>query len=110
MLTINRTCTNNIITRALAFENQALIAILRPHADDCEPCKNKVELREFLQKNPAGIIVYNQQADAMNLISHLKLPADQVFIEIRQDIRGVPGLHACRKKLNQQETLELNYQ
>lgn len=110
MLTIKRTCTNKIITRALALEGKPLIAILRPDADDCDPCEDEDELLEFLQQNPAAMIVYNQQADAINLVDHLQLPADQIFIKIRQDTRGVLGLHAIRKKHDQQETLELNYQ
>jgi hypothetical protein len=40
----------------------------------------------------------------------MQTPAAQVFIEIRQDTKGVLGLHAIRKKGHQQETLELNYQ
>jgi hypothetical protein len=110
MLTIKRTCTNRIISRALAIEGQALIAILRPHADDCEPCENEAELLRLLQKDPTAMIVYNQQVDAMNLVNNLQLPTDQVFIEIRQDTRGVLGLHAIHKKPDQQVTLELNYQ
>ena len=47
---------------------------------------------ELLQPYPAPMIVYNQHADAIKLVDHLQLSADQVFFEIRQD------------------TLELNYQ
>ena len=40
----------------------------------------------------------------------LQLPAEQVLIEIRQDTKGVLGLHAMRKMGSETETLELIYQ
>ena len=38
------------------------------------------------------------------------LPASQVFIEIRQDTKGVLGLHALRRGDAGVDTLELIYQ
>ena len=38
------------------------------------------------------------------------MPPTQIFIEIRQEIKGVLGLHAIRINHGQQETLELVYQ
>jgi len=40
----------------------------------------------------------------------LNLPESQVFIEIRQDTKGVLGLHAVRRSKPDNETLELIYQ
>jgi hypothetical protein len=40
-------------------------------------------------------------------VDKLELPASQIFIEIRQDTRGVPGLHALRRHGSSVETLEL---
>jgi hypothetical protein len=109
MLTIKRTCTNKIITRALQLEGQPLIAILLPGADDCNPCENEDQLLELLENNPGAMIVYNQHADAINLINQLQRLTDQVFIEIRQDTRGVLGLQAEHRSSAGQEPLELDY-
>jgi len=109
MLTIKRTCTNKIITRALQLEGQPLIAILVPGADDCNPCENEDQLLELLEKNPGAMIVYNQHADAINLINQLQSPTNQVFIEIRQDTRGVLGLQAEHRGSAGREPLELDY-
>ena len=109
MLTIKRTCTNKIITRALQLEGQPLIAILVPGADDCISCENEDQLLELLEKNPGAMIVYNQHADAINLINQLQSPTNQVFIEIRQDTRGVLGLQAEHRGSAGREPLELDY-
>ena len=109
MIKIKRTCTNKIISRALDVEDQPLVAILRPGADDCEPCLDLQQLEKQLSKYTDAIIVYNQHADSAKLIDKLSVLPDQVFIEIRQDTRGVLGLHAIRRHRHQQETLELIY-
>ncbi len=108
-LAIKRTCTNKIITRALMLEGQPLIAILLPDAEDCDPCEDEHQLLDQLNKNPGSIVVYNQHPNATELIDQLKLPAEQIFIEIRQDTKGVLGLHAVRRGESRQQTLELNY-
>jgi len=110
MLTIKRTCTNKIITRALRLDSKPLVAILRHGAEDCEPCSDQQQLQKLLDEYPEAIIVYNQHRDSINLIEGLQTPPTQVFIEIRQDTKGVLGLHAIRKTGHQSETLELNYQ
>jgi hypothetical protein len=110
MLTIKRTCTNKIITRALRLDGEPLVAILRHGAEDCEPCSDRQQLQKLLDQYPEAIIVYNQHEDALNLIKQLQTPPTQVFIEIKQDTRGVLGLHAIRNTGHQPETLELNYQ
>ena len=110
MLTIKRTCTNKIITRALAYESKPLLAILLPDADDCLPCPDLQRMAELLERDPNAIIVYNQHPRAVKLIGNLQRPETQIFIEIRQDTRGVLGLHALRKHNDQVETLDLNYQ
>ncbi len=110
MLTIKRTCTNKIITRALAVEGKPLVAILRPGAEDCEPCFDRQQLQNLLDENPQAMIVYNQHEDAINLVKHLVTPPAQVFIEIKQDTKGVLGLQATLDNHGQQETLELIYQ
>jgi hypothetical protein len=110
MLTIKRTCTNKIITRALQQEGRPLIAVLPVDAEDCKPCENENQLNELLGLFPASMVVYNQHPDAIKLVQQLQLPDAQVFVEISQDTRGVLGLHAIRKHGNLQETLELIYQ
>ena len=109
MLTIKRTCTNKIITRALQLEGKPLIAILSPGADDCTPCENEDQLLELLEQNPGAMIVYNQHADAIKLINQLRCPTNQVFVEIRQDTKGVLGLQAVHRSNAGQEFLELDY-
>jgi len=110
MLTIKRTCTNKIITRALGSGNKPLIAILRPGAEDCEPCFDRQHLQSLLNEIPEAIVVYNQHEESSRLIDLLQTRVGQVFIEIRQETKGVLGLHAVRIGDDQQETLELIYE
>ncbi len=110
MLTIKRTCTNKIITRALRLDGEPLVAILRQGAEDCEPCSDLQQLQVLLDEYLDAIIVYNQHQDAIRLIEDLQTSPTQVFIEIRQDTKGVLGLHAIRNTGHRQETLELIYQ
>ena len=109
-LTIQRGCSYRIITRAVAMEGQALVALLMPGADDCEPGLDPDQLQHDLDSRPGAIIVYNQHADALDRVSRLSVSPDQVFIEIRQDTKGVLGLHAIQKRDDCAETLELIYQ
>jgi hypothetical protein len=109
MLTIKRTCANKIISRALELDSKPLVAVLRAGADDCEPCSNVQQLQNLLDEYSPAIIVYNQHEEAINLINLLQLPDAQIFIEIRQETKGVLGLHAIRNIGGQQETLELVY-
>ena len=107
MLTIKRTCTIKIITRALRYENRALIATLKLDAEDCEICEDLEQLKKRLQQCPELAIVYNQNTDAINLLADIETPLNQLFIEIRQDTKGVLGLHASYKNKNQSESMEL---
>ena len=110
MLTIKRSCSYKIITRAVHLHDQPLVALLMPGADDCEPCLDQNQLQASLDTNPEAIIVYNQQADALVLVDNLNVSSSQIYIEIRQDTKGVLGLHAIRNRGHQPETLELIYQ
>lgn len=110
MLTIKRSCSYRIITRAVQMESQPLVALLMPVGEDCEPCLDQNQLQSSLDANPQAIIVYNQQADARALVENLTIPPSQIFIEIRQDTKGVLGLHAFRYRDRKPETLELIYQ
>lgn len=107
MLTIKRTCSNRIITRALASEQQPLVALLEPGAEDCEVCFDPDQLQARLDASPETIIVYNQQADAIALVQTLVVDPARVFIEIRQDTKGVLGLQAYHQKNREPEALEL---
>ena len=110
MMTINRSCSYRIITRALNAENRPLVALLDPGADDCNPCLEADQLQAAIDAQPDVVIVYNQQAGARELVNGLTLAENQVFIEIRQDTKGVLGLHALRRSRSGTETLELIYQ
>ena len=107
MLTIRRTCSNRIITRALAAGDAALLAVLVPGGADCEVCENSGELADRLAADPEAIIVYNQSDEARATIDALDLPATQIYIEIRQDTGGVLGLEAYRGRARAAEALEL---
>lgn len=107
MLTIKRTCSNKIITRALDSEGRPLVALLRPGAEDCEVCDNRDQLQAALEANPQVMIVYNQQAEAIAMVEGLEVHPAQVFIEIRQDTKGVLGLQAYHKQDHAPEALEL---
>ena len=108
-LTIKRGCSIKILTRALLHQGTALVALLMPAADDCEPCIDKDQLQANLDANPQAIIVYNQQAEAISLVQDLRVTSSQIYIEIRQDTRGVLGLHATRKQNDMVQTIELIY-
>ena len=110
MLTINRSCSYRIITRAVQMEDQPLVALLMPAGEDCEPCLDHNQLQASLDANAEAIIVYNQQAEARALVESLNTAAAQIYIEIRQDTKGVLGLHAFRHQGQKPETLELIYQ
>ena len=110
MMRINRSCSYRIITRAVNAEGQPLVGLLAPGADDCEPCLDADQLQAALKARADTVIVYNQHADALALVNTLNLPENQVFIEIRQDTKGVLGLHAMRRSKPDNETLELVYQ
>jgi hypothetical protein len=107
---IRRSCSYRIITRAVNAEDQPLVGLLAPGADDCEPCLDADQLQAALKARADTVIVYNQHADALALVDTLSVPEDQVFIEIRQDTKGVLGLHAVRRSKPDNETLELIYQ
>ena len=107
MLTIKRSCSNRIITRALAAGDHPFTAILLPEAEDCIPA---ADLQQFFAQNPGSMIVYNQHPDALNLVKNLQTPEQQIIIEIRQETRGVLGLQAKYKNSPAGEILELIYQ
>ncbi len=109
-LAIQRNCSYRIITRAVTLEGRPLVALLMPDADDCEPCLDRHQLQASLDAHPEAIIVYNQHADALALIDRLTVPNSQVFIEVRQDTKGVLGLHAISNRKQSPQTLELIYQ
>ena len=107
MLTIKRSCSNRIITRALDAAGKPLAALLQPGAEDCEVCVDAGQLRARLEAEPNAIIVYNQQTDAVSLVDGLEVAPEPVFIETRQDTRGVLGLQAFGKQNHASEALEL---
>ncbi len=107
MLTIKRTCSNKIITRALDSEDKPLVALLIPGAEDCEVYTDPGRLQADLDTNSQAMIVYNQQAEAVAMVQGLEVPPQQVFIEIRQDTKGVLGLQAYYKKDHAPEAMEL---
>ena len=107
MLTIRRTCSNRIITRALRAEGEPLVALLHPGAEDCEPCADATRVRQALDADPAAMVVYNQHPEAIALVEGLAVAPGRIFIEIRQDTRGVLGLQAFRHQDHAPEPLEL---
>ena len=109
-MTIRRSCSYRIITRAVNAVGQPLVGLLTPGAEDYEPCLDADQLQTAVKARTDTVIVYNQHADAIALVNTLNLPKSQVFIEIRQDTKGVLGLHAVRGKEPDIETLELIYQ
>lgn len=109
MLTIKRACTNKIMTRALNIGSRPLLAILPADADDCLPCEAQ-NLQQMCAHFSAAAIVFNQHPQMQDLIDQLEVSNSQVLIEIRQDTKGVLGLHASRKNAGGRETLELIYQ
>ena len=110
MLTIKRTCTNKIITQAIAYGDQPLTAILPKDADDCIYSNDSEELQALLDQNTDAFVVYNQHPHARSQIAKLETDDGQIIIEIRQETRGVLGLEARYKNSLPGETLELLYQ
>lgn len=107
MLTIKRTCANKIITHALRYDGRALIATLNLDAEDCVICDSIEQLQQRLKLDKEMAILYNQHAEAIRQVMSIDTPLDQLFIEIRQDTKGVLGLHASYKNTNKMEPLEL---
>ena len=110
MLTIKRSCSYKIITRAVQTDGQPLVGLLSPADEDCTPCLDSDQLQAGLDANPDAIIVYNQHPEAQTIVKSLSAADKQIFIEIRQDTKGVLGLHAYRLQGNKVATLELIYQ
>ena len=99
MLKIKRSCSYKIITRAVHLDNQPLVALLMPGADDCEPCLDQNQLQASLNANPESIIVYNQQADALAL-ALVNLPSPRRT--------GICPLIMTRR-LNQKWSVNMNF-
>ena len=110
MLTIRRSVSYRIITQAVQQDGQLLVGTLMPNADEFEPCTDRDQLQSVLDSQPAALLVFNQHADARALVDSLNTQENQVYIEIRQDTKGVLGLHATRRHKSGDETLELIYQ
>ena len=110
MLTIKRTCTNKIITQAIAIGEQPLTAILPKDADDCIYSNDSQELQALLDKNSGAFVIFNQHPEAKSQVTSLETGEEQVMIEIHQETRGVLGLEARLKNSPPGETLELVYQ
>ena len=110
MLTIDRSCTNRIITRALVAGDQPFTAVLPPHGEDCIPASESRELQQLLSQYPDSMIVYNQHPGALQRIDTLQIPEQQILIEIRQETRGVLGLQARYRNSLPGEMLDLIYQ
>ena len=79
-------------------------------ADDCDYSLDPNQLATSLASSPDAFLVYNQQAEAQALVEQMQLPSEQILVEIRQDTKGVLGLHAMRKTGSEVKTLELVYQ
>ena len=109
MLTIKRTCTNKIITQAIAYGDQPLTAILPKDANDCIYSNDSDELQALLNQNANAFVVFNQHSEARSRVDELETDDEQIIIEIRQETRGVLGLKAQYKKNRPDETLELHY-
>ena len=107
MLRIRRTASNRIITRALELDGSPLVALLVPDAEDYDEFDDFDQLQTGLDDNPDAFIVYNQHEDAISMVSDLMVPPEQIFIEIRQDTKGVLGLQAFHKHNHRPEPLEL---
>ena len=86
------------------------MAQLMPGGSDCETFLDQNQLQASLEAHPEAIIVYNQQVEALALVDRLTVPGSQVFIEVRQDTRGVLGLHAISNRDDSPKALDLIYQ
>jgi hypothetical protein len=60
-----------------------------------------------LQQCPELVIVNNQNPDTIDSLNDVETPLNQLSIEIRQDTKGLLGLHASYKNNGQTETLAL---
>ena len=78
MMTIRRSCSYRIITRAVNAEGQPLVGLLAPGAEDCELCLDADQLQAAVKARADTVIVYNQHADALALVDTLNVPESQV--------------------------------
>ena len=96
MLTIARETSNRIISAALMRNNQAFTAVLPAAAADYIAVESTEALRTTLVQNPQALVIYNQNEAAQARIDSITFDHQQIFIEIRQETRGVLGLQARR--------------
>ncbi len=110
MLTIKRTCANNIISRVLTVGDKPFTAILRPGANDCVGADDNHSVRDLLERNPGAYVIYNQHPLAQAELDKLDLDDRQIVIEVRQETRGVLGLEARYFRNTPGQPIELVYQ
>lgn len=110
MLTIKRTCANNIITRVLKAVDQPFTAVLPPEAGDCIVSDDAQELQALLKRHAGAFIIYNQHPQAQLTLNEINPDPQQIVIQVRQETRGVLGLQARHYHSPAEETIELVYQ
>ncbi len=106
---IKRSTANTLMSKAIALDNRCLVALL--DADESITyCDNKQQLDELIETHPDGILVYNQNPDALDIVDQLVKKDGMTSIEIFQDTEGVFGLRAyqIKAKLQTPTTLELS--
>ena len=105
---IKRTLANQIMSRAIRNHETCLLCLLSGRdklncPDDC------AEIPALLEADPQAVLVYNQNADSLQLKERIAWRDGQQTIEVFQDTEGVFGLRAWRLDGKLQVPVTLEY-
>ena len=92
---IHRTLATRIMTRALRNHGSCLCCLITEHEQLLCPDDGDAVIA-LLQAHPQALLVYNQNADSLQLKNRIAARDGQYRIEVFQDTKGVFGLRAYR--------------
>lgn len=95
IVNIHRSLATRIMTRALRNHANCLCCLITEDKQLLCPDDSDAVI-ELLQTHPQAILVYNQNADSLQLIDRISARDGQYRIEVFQDTEGVFGLRAYR--------------
>jgi len=106
---IHRTLATRIMSRALRNHGSCLCCLITEDEQLLCPDDGDAVI-ELLQAHPQAILVYNQNADSLQLKDRVASHDGQYRIEVSEDTKGVFGLRAyrCDGKVQVPVTLEFS--
>jgi len=105
---IKRTIANQIMTHAIRNHETCLLCVLKNNEN--LHCSNACEeIPALLEKDPVAVLVYNQNADSLQMKDRIAWHDGQQSIEVFQDTEGVFGLRAWQLDGKLQTPVTLEY-